>query len=292
MSDSVLSTAKGLGVTKTGQFDFDKTGYIQVLNRFQSDGIDYLWDLETQSQNLFYVGEFVEAGESAQNYRRPFWNACYRIKSLTLSGPSFTYKMSPITKIPNLESVNYPQEVTIEWIEDVYHSVQKYHSDWMSRWYNRQYDVLRCGLQGKFRRCTVIAFHYVNGREANDYNIIEVPEVQPIFALQIGGMCPTNMGDFKFDYGADQNDQPVSIKYNIARAAIYYNQDLAANAATKDLIWQDGIPPSATYDYAKVWSPTNFEQDQGRETGNDQELEKLRTVKQVTSYIVDEASVG
>jgi len=46
-----------------------------------------------------------------------------------------------------------------------------------------------CGVGGKFRRLTVVGYHYVNN-EKNPTSIIEAPKIEPIMSINIGGLVP------------------------------------------------------------------------------------------------------
>jgi len=195
----------------TGQVTF-MPEFINTLNAYQSDGFDYLYDLEPQSQNLFWVGYFRQA-KDGNGEVKPFYNAAYRIRKITIPMPTLDVENCDDLRAPLFKEAKYKQELEIDWFEDVYHSVRKYHLDWVARWYNRQFDVLRCGVNGKFRQCTVVAYHYIN----SDVNsIIEVPEIQPIMAFKIGGLVPKDIPDITFDHEKPNNEQMLTMKYQFS----------------------------------------------------------------------------
>jgi hypothetical protein len=177
----------------------------------QWDGLDYLYNVEPQSNNLFYAGFFCESEVQDGNYLKMFYNAEYRIKKIVIPFPSIDIEYHPETRVPMVKNVTYQNEITIDWFEDVYHSVQKYHLDWFNRWYSREYDCFRCGIQGKFRKMAVVAFRYKNN---NETSIIPVPEIEPLFTFIIGGLIPKTMPAISFDYNVDGNDSLVSMQYN------------------------------------------------------------------------------
>ena len=256
---------------------------IKKLESFAADGIDYRYDIEPRSDNLFYAGFFREGDELSpgSNQQRPFYNAAYRIKKVTVNLPKLSFEFNKFTHVPQLDKVMYDLTIGIDWIEDVYHSVQRYHLDWLQRWYNRSYDVLRCGPEGKFRRMCVIAFHYVNMSQ-NYSGVIEVPGIQPVFAIDIAGMVPEDFGDFAFDYSSDGADQAVSCKYKAAHAYWLHNKDLSG----PDSIWgkMGTAPPNMP-----AWGPTKFSQDAFGERGQDEDgqFERLRITRNVTDFMVD-----
>ena len=61
--------------------DFKKT-----LEQFEIDQIDYLFDVEPQSQNLFWVGHFTQGSDL-----KTFYNSQFRVRSIKL--PDLTYEI-------------------------------------------------------------------------------------------------------------------------------------------------------------------------------------------------------
>jgi hypothetical protein len=218
----------------------DFNNFIPVLNEFQSDGIDYLYDLEPQSNNLFYAGFFQESTGPVEDLeiKEKFWNAAYRIQKVSVNLPKISTKTDPVTKVAMLDTVSIDASVNVSWIEDVYHTVKKYHLDWISRWYNREYDVLRCGAAGKFRQLYVIAFHYIDS--STDPNaLISTPKTQPIFLIKLMGLAPENIGSFTFDHSSDGNESTIDTTYRASKIALLYSRDILAES----------------------WNPVGFEQE-------------------------------
>jgi len=269
--------------------------FIDILNHFQADGIDYLYDLEPQSNNLFYAGFFRESDKQGGPQQRPFFNAAYRIKSVSWNGPSLSFEHDPRTHLPKMKSKEYDVSLTVEWHEDVYHSVKRYHLNWIQRWYNRGFDCLRCGPEGKFRRMAVVLFHYVNASEASDASVIEVPVARPLMVFDFGGLVPEKFGDWKFSYDSDDNDAALSITYKAARVSWYYGKNIASEGHT-DYIWQQSTTSMRDDpNSAQIWNPSGYYSDNANaEVGdkNHAQLERLRIARTATSFISDEATLG
>lgn len=209
---------------KAKQVDF--SNFQEKLDTAQRDGIEYLYEIEPQSQNLFYAGYFCEANtnnEKGTTDMKMFYNAQYRIKKVTIPFPALDLEYHPETRAPLVKGANYTNEISIDWFEDVYHSVQKYHFDWFNRWYSKEYDCFRCGIQGKFRKMVVVAFHYVN---TNIDSIIPVPKAEPLFAFIIGGLIPKTLPAMTFDYSNDANESLINMTYNSGPIRWVYSKEL------------------------------------------------------------------
>jgi len=267
---------------------------IQKLQDFQTDHIDYRTELEPRTNNLFFAGFFYEhypygSGELQGGI---LYNAAFRIQSIKIQNPSMSFQTDKYTRQALFNEAQHNYTVNISWKEDVYCSIMKFHLDWSARWYNRYYDVLRCGSKGKFRRVVVVSYHYVDG--ANSNSIINVPVIQPLYAIDVAGMVPLNIGEWNFDYNNDGNDQTVDMTYLASRITWFPSDQIGLKGGDKDSVWTAGGWDKKAVESAKTWDPRGFNQDGGWGQdyhGNpDQPFEKLRTVRSYTSYMAGEAN--
>ena len=188
------------------------TGVDKDIQIYERDVLDYLTDMEPQTQNLFYAGNFLEVGSGSSSIKE-FYNAHYRIAGIQLPGISFDMETDKLTRIPIFKACNFEYKITIDWREDVYHSVQKYHEDWMRRWYDRVHDTLRCGVSGKFRSLDLIAYHYTASSDLATF--LEEPEIEPLFWYRIAGMVPISIDGMKFDASSGKNDELYSDRKSV-----------------------------------------------------------------------------
>jgi len=185
---------------------------------------------------MFWAGFFREAGSN-----NVFHNAQYRIRKISIPLPKMEVDIHEQLRVPIFKSATYSQDISIDWFEDVYHSVKKYHQNWHGAWYNRQFDVLRCGVAGKFRQLTVVAYHHINDPLASN-SLIETPVIQPVMAFRIGGLVPLEWGsEIIWDHNADGNDTMLQCRYKCGIIEWLYNQDFS------------GENP-------QMWNPTGFDQ--------------------------------
>ncbi len=162
------------------------------LMNFQSNGIDYLYNLETKQENLFWAGNFceltddkhIQTDESRGDGFRYMADACFRIQSVDLSLPKIDFEENKLTHAADFKSLTYSRVFNITWIEDVYRSITKYHLDWiLYGWYDRPNDCLKTGTGGKFRHLEVCQWHWYNGAPT------------PIFIVAMDKIKPQNAGD-------------------------------------------------------------------------------------------------
>lgn len=274
-------------VDKTNsQGEFVKTGensIYEIIKKFERDQVDYLYDVEPQSQNLFMVANFNEYGTGNDSLKEMF-NAQFRIRSIKTPDWTFSMETDPLTRVPLLKESTFSYDVTIDWFEDVYHSVRMYHENWANRWYDRVFDTLRCGVSGKFRKLELLAYHY----KTKDNNIFSDPVPEPIFVMKIGGMMPTSVPGMQFSYDNDGNDQMLSISYKCSSVELLYNKDFTTGdtaekkkGADANLFDSTGKTDSEDKNGKDlpIWQATGIESNYG-ETG---EKESLRIARSVTT---------
>lgn len=233
----------------------------KVLLNYQQNGVDYLYDLEPTQNNLFWAGNFDEHNLAETSFelhtgsavngsslpKRPFSNAEFRIQSIDFKLPSLSFnhdKTKPL-KFETLDTATFSNDVSITFIEDVYHSVMKYHLDWFNRWYDRRRDVLRCGVNGKMRGLDVVLFHYVESNTSISNPFESMPVPQPIMMVRLRGMKFKDMTNLKVD-ATDTKAGTITVNYSMNLAEIYYASELMSNDATifssstgiKSGIWQ------------------------------------------------------
>jgi hypothetical protein len=269
--------------------DFAELGNVGLVDadllNFQQHGLDYLYDLEPTQNNLFWAGNFsdhddttgADSSDKTKN-TRTFDNAQYRIRSIKLELPKLEFEEHKQLHINLIKSVTYTKQVTITWIDDVYRSVQKYHLDWYTRWYNRELDCLRCGTDGKFRGLDVVLFHYREANTTLSSPLLTVPVPEPILRLRLRGMVPKDIGSIEFDMSNAGNDGALSITYALSLCSIDYWKPLQGNS----------YPTSENSSDIKagIWSPTTGDAD------SEFKGESYRIARAVTKAIAAEGALA
>ena len=226
---------------------------LSELTNFEYDGTNYIYDLPPAQPNLFWAGnmssgvegKLADSMNSARNSKRLFHNAQFRIQSISTGGISLQFDSDPyLTHRDYFVGVNISKDITIDWIEDVYFSVKKYHMDWLNNWYDSYSDSFTTGSDGKLRQLDVVAFHYKQSK-----SIYEEPIVEPILLIALRGLIPTKVGDFKFD-SKSTGTQIVSIQYRMNHAMVFYNSALNDGQVENDALYTTVSKQSSI-----IWSP-------------------------------------
>lgn len=237
--------------TSNGGWDFSGAqgnGLKDTIQIFEREQNDYLYDIEPQSQNLFFIANFSEStSDDGNNALKELYNAHMRARSIELPRLSYDFETDPITKMPIFKSGKFNYEITISWFEDVYHSIYQYHENWMHRWFDYQYNTLRCGKSGKFRKCQLVAYHY---KRTNDvFNPDAEPE--PLYVINIYGLVPRELPPLKHSYSEDQGDSELQISYYCSKFEILFNSEFTK---TSDGLY-DTTSKASGGELGKVWGP-------------------------------------
>jgi len=222
---------------------------LRQMSNLEYDGINYIYDMPSGSNNSFYVAKFGEQLSKPDDFRT-FDNVAYRVHGVDFSLPSLEYESHDELNMEILKSVKFSKTISLMWLEDAYHSVQKYHFDWLTHFYNKKGDYLVNGAKGKFRSCKIILFH-TRQREGG-LGISEVtPVIEPILRLDVRGMQVKNFGGLSLKYGSPQSESLLKIDYSIISCNLKYNVNYniatnggvagrtaaTANASKTNVLW-------------------------------------------------------
>lgn len=200
----------------------------QELQDFQYDAYSHLYDLPIKQNNLFMLDQFYDPyvdNANADGYNTGSStpkNIKYRIKKVSgFSLPKLKIDgrfESPFRWNYVSASRTNTNKLNIEWVEDVYWSVQRYHMNWMNHWYNKYLDCMVVGQEGKFRNLVLYLFHYIN---VNNDTAVPVQKAVPVARLEFKGLVPENLPDGELGWGDDSN-QTVNISYSFNYLEMYF----------------------------------------------------------------------
>ncbi len=247
----------GIAISATGLSD---ALTLEDLQDLQAAGLDFLYDLEPMQAGLFALVNFQDfsSSEFTSNNVYKLSNTAFRVQSVSFNdAPEFSFTTDPITRMPTLNDVKFDRNLTISYVEDVYHSIRKYHKDWMLKWYNPSMDVVRNGSQGKLRGCDIVVYHYVDSDSSSVLS--SLPKVEPIMVYCLRGIVPKKLPQLKFDMKANKAIEMINIEYTFSRLVVRYNQDWFKE-------W-GGEKDDASTNYSKVksdaptiWNPESLAQ--------------------------------
>lgn len=257
-----------------GEIESNKSAYasfteteMKRMSYLEYDMTNYVYDMPPLASNSFYVASFGEQLASPEQDYRVFDNAMFRVQGVEFSLPSIEYEEHQELNMELLKSVKFSKTMSLTWLEDAYRSVQKYHFDWLTHFYNKQGDYLVNGAKGKFRNCTIILFHTRQQDGGLGMNIT-TPTVEPILKLEVRGMQVKNFGGLSLKYGSPQSDQTLKIDYSIISCNMKYNvnYNIAGTGGMKGR--SDALTKGAQNKV--LWAPLTE-----NDNGNSSELQRM-----------------
>lgn len=207
-----------------------------TINNLQNNGIDFLYDLELQQNNLFFVAAFQDMviGDSNKdeakntNYLSPY----FRINAINFNLPKLEFDWNETMRINVLKGVTLQDisKITVTWYDDVYKSVLLYHCNWLNNWYNMKGDYLPVGITGKYKSLVMYTYHFKEEELSNVDKLLEraLPSPEWLFKIECNGIAPESFGEtsLKFDMKQSNATTGVSANYRINGLKITVNKDI------------------------------------------------------------------
>lgn len=262
------------------------------IDEYEGSLASYLATFVPQANNLFFTSNFCEYEGCHE-----FFNSAYRIRSVSTPQITLNFKTNVVSRAPQLTDVNYDTNVEIAWLEDVYKSCWRYHEDWLKRWYNKDFDVLRTGLFGKYRMLDVFTYGYFNNvqvgsddsrsftAEDSGADSIMGPSTPiPILWVRIRGLVPTGSGIVKVDKEQDGCTELFVGKYKCSKFNIYYNSLLTGKSkAYPNDVKDIGNTTQQDYPVSGVSSPVVANNSQASTTATAQTADRILVARTATN---------
>lgn len=186
---------------------------VEDLAEFEFYGNEYLFNLDPATGNLFYL-EKISISTSTESSKEILGDSNplrYRVKSLKLDNTiGIEYDQNRVLLPGNpicVAGIKEAHGVTIEWVEDSFFRVQKFHQNWISKWFKNK--TLIDGRDGK-----LIDFHFIVFYFDNTSGEIS-PALKPktSYEITLKGCAPTDLSDFSFSYDEQDNGKTFVGKY-------------------------------------------------------------------------------
>lgn len=183
------------------------------IPQYEREGLDFLYELEKPANNLFFANFTNDSGADL------YADTHFRIASIKVDSPSLTIDYNA-NKQPVIKTADMPTTVTITWVEDVYRSVEKFHTRWIQSWYDFRSDFLPVGVNGRFKNMELIGYHYKNVVESS--SAVPLATTEPVLWLRLYGLVPQKTGPgYQYGWG-EPGSATIDITYNCSSIEPYY----------------------------------------------------------------------
>lgn len=185
----------------------------QEIAEFEFKGNEYLFNLDPATGNLFYLDSIKISKTATENTENNIIinPLRYRVKSLKLDNTiGIEYDQNRVLLPGNpicVAGIKEAHSVVIEWVEDSFFRVQKFHQDWISKWFKNK--TLIDGRDGKLIDFTFIVFYFDN----TGGNLAPALKSKTSYKIELKGCAPTDLSDFSFSYDEQDNGKTFVGKY-------------------------------------------------------------------------------
>lgn len=203
---------------------------------FQQKALDYLYDMPLGNDSLF-IAKVKVCGDNGIELPP------YRVKKITVGTPKLNMQFDEKIRQSVISGVEYSDTVTIEWYEDAFNSVQKFHLSLLNEIIDLNYGLFRVG-GGRNLNVDLFHFAYVEGNAdvQSPFDSVAIPKCTEYYSLR--GLIPEGIGDITYDSDGGGSLKTVSVTYHCVDISI-------VNQGSADTNWvKDDIPGALSLDGA------------------------------------------
>lgn len=201
--------------------------------RFQVDAVDYLYDLPIANDSLF-IADVHSPNDSLLVSK-------FRASSVSFAPPKFTFKRDEQRRMSFLESIQYTDTVTIEWIEDAFDSVQKWTLYLMSKKINFSNGLFRVGGSAAMHYdLDLYKFAYVEGNESatNPMDSVALPTC--VSVLTLTDLEPEGIENISANSSSGGDVKKITVTYHVSSAKLTNLGDAKTMYNESDFFGQGG----------------------------------------------------
>lgn len=171
---------------------------------FQQKALDYLYDMPLGNDSLFIAQPSVSGCDPLPPYR---------VKKITFGTPKLNMQYDEKIRRSIISGIDYSDTVTIEWYEDAFNSVQKFHLSLLNSVVNLDTGLFRVGGGSRLK---VDLYHYAyvegNADAQSPFDSVAIPKCTEYYTFT--GLIPEGIGDITFDSDSGGNLKTISVTYH------------------------------------------------------------------------------
>ncbi len=189
------------GVSATGQ---------EILDH-QQKVLDYLYDMPLANDSLFLAKVTTNDSNGQEVAQFRIKKISYTPQKIKYDGFDNTRRMSFMTGVERNDTV------TIEWIEDAFDTIQKWHIGMLNQIVNLKTGLWNVGgaKNAQIPKVVVTKFAYVEGNSEVESPFDSVAYPAPTSELEIINLKPEGVPEITYDSEAGGSVKTVSITYRI-----------------------------------------------------------------------------
>ena len=181
--------------------------------KHQANALDYLYDMPLANDSLFL----------AEVNTPDVGTGCFRIKKITFTPPKIKYEPSEVLRTSLMTGLERNDEVTIEWYEDAFNTIQKWTLAFIRNRIDFASGLWKVGGAVTPLDIDVYHFAYVEANPdiSSPFDSVAFPKCTDI--LQLKGLKPTGISELTYDSEAGSSVKTISITYKCDYAFMQNN---------------------------------------------------------------------
>lgn len=181
--------------------------------KHQTNALDYLYDMPLANDSLFL----------AEVHTPDVATGCFRIKKLTFTPPKIKYDAFPKLRLSLPTGLERNDEVTIEWYEDAFNTIQKWTLAMIRNRVDFASGLWKVGGSVTPLDIDVYHFAYVeaNSDVTSPFDSVAFPKCTDI--LELKGLKPLGIGELTYDSEGGSGVKTISVTYKCDYAFMQNN---------------------------------------------------------------------
>lgn len=169
---------------------------------FQGEALDYLYNIMPVANDSLFIADMADIS-----------NARFRVKKISIPTPEIVFEYNQAQRMSFPKEVKYNPTFTVEWYEDAFDSVTKFHLNKMNNLVNLDTGLFKVGIGNSTIKFTINKYAFTEGNTATSTPFDSMPLPTGTAILTVDQALVSNVGEITFDSSAGGDVKTVSITY-------------------------------------------------------------------------------
>lgn len=169
---------------------------------FQGEALDYLYNIMPVANDSLFIADMSDVA-----------NSRFRVKKISIPSPEIEFEYNEAQRMSFPKKVKYNPTFTVEWYEDAFDSVTKFHLNKMNSLVNLNTGLFSVGVGDSTVKFTINKYTFVEGNSESSTPFDSLPLPAPTAVLTVDKALVSSVGEISFDSTAGGSIKTVSITY-------------------------------------------------------------------------------
>lgn len=169
---------------------------------FQTEALDYLYNIMPVANDSLFIADLTD-----------ITNARFRVKKISIPTPEIEFEYNQAQRMSFPKSVKYNPTFTVEWYEDAFDSITKFHLSKMNNLVDLNTGLFKVGLTDNTVKFTINKYAFTEGNASSSTPFDSMPKPTSTAILTVDQALVSNVGEIVFDSSGGGDVKTVSITY-------------------------------------------------------------------------------